>query len=275
VSLKDQIVFIDRALREPALRGRFVAGDVSELSGDDGAMLTTMDGARLSAFASYLCEKVALRFWWERFPATVRATAWCLSEGASMEPALVARAVMQSPWFERAEGEDRTGIALLGWLTQELAPPRWLREIAAYEYLLNCGLPRLADGHERCLELEAALTPELLLLEPPAGDLAAGSVALDKRVAWVCFEHPVGEFAQAFLEGQVRAETLAFTEPQGIALAVFEDAVVELEACWPDTDLIQLCAAPQQRAALDELFPGCELDPLIEELVELGLLRCG
>ncbi|MDF1662901.1 MAG: hypothetical protein P1V97_14085 [Planctomycetota bacterium] len=265
MALKEQILRLDRMLR---------SADLNEAEATDLEVFNHVDMDRLHAFGQYIADKVVHRFWGERFPATIRGIAFALG-GHETPLAEVARQVMATPWFEKTIGEDVTGSALLGWLCSRRDDfPRWLIDMAGYEYLVGCALPRLAHNETRDLEMEKNLLPELQLIEPVNDSQSAPGkgVQLAKTLALVCFEYPVTELQEVLsCGGMIEAEVLP--EPQAVLLAVDKDGLLELDAGYPAADLLQLCARPQALEQLKSVFPNFAVEELVEEFKNLTLLE--
>lgn len=208
MGLLEQMAAVDRLVRRPAdLPGLVAAG------GADAAVLSTIDATRLEAVARMQAALTLGRWWQPRWTGAVESLAGALGQEA------LATALVASPRFERAEGEDVKGSAfalavldLIDSGATDEAP--WLPDLLAYEYLLAFGLPRRAQGLDVDAEVEARLLATARWFE--GGRLARRVVALP--VAW-----PVG----AWHEGTVEDED---PEPRVHALAVVEDEVVEVEA---------------------------------------------
>jgi hypothetical protein len=208
VGLLEQMAAVDRLVRRPA--------DLAALAsagGDDAAVLSTIDRARLDAVSRMQAALTLGRWWLPRFPGTVESLAGALGQDA------LATTLVASPRFEQAEGEDVKGtafaLAVLDALeagAAEDAP--WVADLLAYEYLLAIGLPRRAQGLDVDAAVEAKLLAQARWFE--GGRLARRIVALP--VAW-----PVG----AWHEGTVEDED---PEPRVHALAVVDDEVAEVEA---------------------------------------------
>lgn len=265
MALKEQILRLDRLLRK---------AKVDEANPADAEVFTHVDMDRLHAFGHYMADKVLHRFWGERFPATIRGIAFALG-GHETPLSEVARQVMATPWFEKTVGEDVTGSALLGWLCSRRGDfPPWLMDMAGYEYLLSCALPRLAHNEARDLVMEKDLLPDLQLIDPVEGSKSAPEtgVQLSKRLALVCFEYPVTELQEVLsCGGFIEAEVLP--EPQAVLLAIDKDGLLELDAGYPAADLLQLCATPQSLDQLQIVFPNYPIEELVEEFKNLGLLE--
>jgi hypothetical protein len=263
MALKDQILLLDRKLRQAPARDPEDA---------DKQIFKDIDQPRLRAFGRYMADKVVHRFWGDRFPATIRGVAFCL--GNHDTPlSTVAEAVMATDWFEQTIGEDVTGVALFGWLYSErLRFPAWLLELATYEYLLSCALPRMIQSQQRCAELEEKLLANLILIAPAEGDLAAEHVVLNKELAFICFDYPVTELQEVLsCGGCIESEVLP--EPQAVLLALDDNGLLELDATYPAADLLQICCTPQNRQQLATIFPEQDIPLLLEQFIDLGLLR--
>lgn len=284
MSLEDQIRWLDLALRSAATGS---TETLPERPADDEAILVATDPARLNAFGHYLADKITGRWWLERFPATLTGIALTIGgPGSSLTTA--AYEVLPTDWFERADGEDVQGTALLGWLCADERTPDWLRDVAAYEYLVHCGLPREVDGLPRDAELEAALLPELIRIEPispiapDSSDSAAElpgqpgeRVQLSGPVLFASFSMPVGEVCECLENGEDFSDLIGLT--RSAALAVRESGLTEIDGDWPNGDLLQLCARPQTAASLAAMLGMEEEDvaELVQSFVELELLeRC-
>jgi hypothetical protein len=266
VALKDQILLLDRKLRK---------AELGDLPNCDTAIFETIDNKRLRAFGRYMADKIVHRFWGERFPATIRGIAFALG-GHETPLAEVAQKVMASEWFEKTIGEDVTATGLLGWLVahRDEVPP-WLLDMAGYEYLLSCGLPRLAQDLQRDLELEKRLLPDLNLISRWDKEIADDHFALNKTLAFICFDYPVTELQEVLsCGGRIEAEVLV--EPQAVLLALDHDGLLELDPSYPAADLLQLCASPQSSQTLCQTFSDQdEILSLVGEFVQLALLKQG
>lgn len=272
MGLETQIWLLDRRLRGAE------TADLKATAADE-AVLATAAPARLAAFGRYMSEKVAGRFYADRAPATLLALARAL-EGDDAPAAAAVRALMATPHFERAVGEDVTGAALFGWVaaTRERWPA-WLWDLAGYEYLITTGLPRRARGDEVDLELEGRLVPQLRLLSPTDAAPGPGEVALAAPIALADFEYPAGELQEVFASGG-RIEVEVEPEPQAAMFALLDDEVLELEACYPQADILQLAASPQAIDDLRAMFgedgdEDGEVAELIAALLEAELLAGG
>lgn len=272
MALEQQIKTLDRWLRRGGQRDH-----------DAGAVMAAVDEARLKAFSKYLGQKITERWWLERFPATLRGIARVFGEdgdngesGEDKSGALftAARHVLPSPFFEKAIGEDRSGAALLGWLCAQEACPSWLRELAGYEYLLDTGLRLRADGEEIDGELEGRLLPEVFDAGP-AETVPAGSLALGRRLVGVCFDHAVDDIAGALHSGLALEESELGLDPRALLFVIEEEGFLELEARYPDADILQLCAHPQSEAGLAALFEGLDIAPLLDNFIAMGFLTRG
>lgn len=223
MSLLEQMQTVDRLVRRP--------GDLAALvarGGEDAAVLSTIDARRLEAVGRMQALLTLGRWWQPRFPAAVESLT---GERAPEELAL---ALVGSPSFERAEGEDVKGTAfVLGAL--ELAASHqlrddmpWLEELLAYEYLLAVGLPRRAQGED----VDEALEQRLLGKRTrwfEGGRLARRIVALS--VTW-----PVGDWHEGIVEDDEPA-------PLVHMLAVVGDEVAEVEAPGQAIDALHVLAA--------------------------------
>lgn len=265
MALKEQILHLDRLLRNAS---------VSDPDSKDSAVFASVDMKRLRAFGHYMADKVVHRFWGERFPATIRGIAFALGDHET-PLSEVARRVMATAHFENTIGEDVTGSALLGWLCEQRSQlPAWLLEMAGYEYLLSCALPRLAHNESRDLAMEKELLPELQLIEAVKDpeNTPKDALQLTKTLAFVCFEYPVTELQEVLsCGGMIEAEVEP--EAQAVLLAVDQDGLLELDAGYPAADLLQLCAQPQSPEQLEAIFPDCGILELVEEFKNLSLLE--
>lgn len=224
-----QMLAVDRVVRDPAALPGLLAGGPDGLAPADAEVLATVDRARLEAVADSQALALLGRWWAPRFPGAIESATAALGD-----PTALARALCAAPSFERAEGEDRTGAALVHGLLDLAAAGRthdapWLEELLAYEYLLEVGLPLRARGEP----VDAAL--EARLLGPRATWLAGGRLR-GELVALAC-EWPVG----AWHEGQVDDDE---PDPRLHVLGVLGDEVVEVEV------------SPQARPALELLAQG-------------------
>lgn len=116
-------------------------------------VLQTIEPARLRAVSVSFARHVFGRWWQPRFGATFAQVA---------DPHALAHALIAEDAFERAVGEDETAAVVIhGVLARRdagtLAGPEWLEDLLAYEYLLEVGLPRRAQGLEVDADAEAAL----------------------------------------------------------------------------------------------------------------------
>jgi hypothetical protein len=265
VALKDQILALDSKLRGAAFRGA--------LSERDAAVLASVDSARFEAFKEYLADKVAARYYLERFPGSLEGCARVLQGDG--QRAAVAAAIMSSAHFDQVVGEDVTGAAFFAWFCDERERwPEWLWEVGIYEYLVACGLPRRANGETVSEALEARLYPDLQVFAAPA--LASGSWALARPAVFVNFDYPVRELSEVLACGG-RFEAEVEVEPYSAALILGEEGVLELEASWPHADVLQLCVQPQSAESLSSML-GIEIDGIrdvLSELEGLGVLASG
>lgn len=253
MSVLEAMQRVDRLIRHPEELAREQAGPLA-------ALLGTIDPVRLEAVGRAQAELVLARWWEPRFPATVATLAWALG-GEGRQQA--GRLLLRSEAFERAVGEDETGVALVdavqGALAAgELRAPAWLGELLAYEYLLSVGFPRRARGEP----VDAALEERLL----PAGASWLTGGRLLHEVLLCPFAWPVAE-----LEDEPHD---AEPDPHARAFALVGGEL--LDAPLPDAagDALTLLASGATdevlRAALEE-----EAEDALGWLRELGLVAQG
>lgn len=229
MGLLEQMAAVDRLVRRPeTLKAAIDQG------GPDAATLSTIDPARLDAFARMQALLTLGRWWQPRFPAVVDA----LAEDQGQEA--LARALVAAPAFEKAEGEDVKATAfVLGVLDLAAAGAfgdvPWLVDLLAYEYLLAVGLPRRAQRLDLDVDVEARLLGKRVRWFE-GGRLARPVAAL--QVGW-----PVG----AWHEGTVEDEE---PEPRLHMLAVVEDEVAEVEAPATAAEALHLLAKGQDDKAV-------------------------
>lgn len=229
MGLLEQMQAVDRLVRRPG-----DLKDVLAAAGDDARALSTIDPARLDAFSRMQALLTLGRWWQPRFPAVVESLA------EELGPEDLARALVATPAFERAEGEDVKATAfVLGVL--ELAEKGtfgdapWLGDLLAYEYLLSVGLPRRAQRLDLDVDVEAKLLGKRVRWFE-GGRLALQLAAL--KVGW-----PVGSWH----EGTVEDEE---PEPRLHLLGVVEDEVVEVEAPATAIDALHLLVKGQDDKAI-------------------------
>jgi len=246
VGLLEQMLAVEALVRRPDQLTALSAGD-----GEDAQVLATIDEARLEAVAITFANLALGRWWRPRFPATLSAIE---------DPLALARQLVASPWFERAEGEDLTGVVLVQGLLDALeqgltaAPPT--RDLLAYEYLLEVGLPRRAAGEAIDAGAEARL------LENHVEWLSGGRLTLP--VVACRFEFPVS----ALRAGEDAAET-----PEGILFLLDPEGATELEVDGIVVDALELLAQEADDASLHAAFDDeAEAEALLAWLRELGVI---
>lgn len=258
-------------MRDSDQRAALRAGE-TDLAPEDLTVLAGIDMDRLEAFSSYTAEKISERFWLERFPGTLRGIAQAYV-GPEAPFTTAASLILPSAHFDRAVGEDRTGAALCGWLVEN-EPPHWLRDLAAFEYLLSCGLPRRAQSQSVDEELETKLVPSLSIFWPPS-ELPAGHYGLAGPLAAAHFDVPVRSLQEVLGSGVSWPAEEIPEEPESLIVVFEEDGLAELAPSWPEIDLLQFCSEPKSLAQLQSAFPWPELMGAVAGLVEAGLLKQG
>lgn len=240
---------VDLLMRRPE-----ALADLSRLSGEDAAVLETIDPVRLEAVHKTFASLVRARWWAARFPAVLATLDHVLGDALA-----TARFLIGSPAFERAEGEDLTGEALCGALldalqARQLEAPPWLPELLAYEYLLSTGLPRRGRREAVSAELEARL------LGPRAVWLRGGR--LRRGILLCTFEWPVGALQEEPHDA----------EPDPTELLFFLEAedVVELEPPGLVADVLELLTGDVEDAVVAGL--GDDAKEALAWLKELELV---
>lgn len=240
MSLLEQMSWVDRLVRRPDELDR-----ARSLPGDDGAVLSTVDAARLAAVHHTFAALVAGRWWVPRFPATLEALA------APGDPGEVERRLIREDAFEAAVGEDETGAAFVNGVLDALEGGRltaapWGRDLLAYEYLLAVSLPRRACGEA----VDAALEARLL----PAEAAWVSGDALRVPVLVCPFQWSVAELAESLAESLADAVPDPEPDPHDRLLFAVDGEVIDAAPPPEAGDALQLLAAgaPEQ-AVVDAL----------------------
>lgn len=257
--LLEQMLAVDALVRRPGTYAAATAG-----ADPTARLLATVDARRLGAVAASNAELTLARWWQPRYPGAVAAAAAHLGE-AELAAALVA-----SPAFEQATGEDVHGTSFARALLElaaagRLADAPWIEEVLAYEWLLDAGLPLRASG-----------------ATPPADVLDVERRLVLTRGRWVQggrllrpalllrVKHPVGAWHEG--DEETIAEQGEEPAPTLHILAVLEDEVAEVEVpgdAEPALDLLVKGAKDAEVASRIGRKPAAML---LGWLAEAGLL---
>jgi hypothetical protein len=227
MNILEQMQAVDRLVRRPGGLSDAIAAAVA--GGDPLApVLKTIDPKRLAAVAEDQALLTLARWWQPRFPGVLE------SATAILKPAELALALVGSPWFEQADGEDRRGTAFARGILDLIAAGRlegspWIEELLAYEYLLAVGLPNRALKQP----LDEALEERLLSTRTrwfQGGRLLRPVVSL--AVRW-----PVGAWHEGLVDDS--------DDPQARVhvLAALDDEVAEVEAPREAQEALAMLAA--------------------------------
>jgi hypothetical protein len=251
-----QMLAVDALVRRPGTYAAATAG-----ADPMARVLATIDARRLVAVAASNAELTLARWWQPRYPGAVAAAAAHLGE-AELAAALVA-----SPAFEQATGEDVHGTSFARGLLELAAAGRlkdapWIEEVLAYEWLLDAGLPLRAGGATPPADV-VDVERQLVLTRGrwvQGGRLLRPALLLRVR-------HPVGAWHEGDEEG-LEAEPAATLH----VLAVLEDEVAEVEVpgdAEPALDLLVKGAKDAEVASRIGRKPAAML---LGWLAEAGLL---
>lgn len=290
MALEQQIKALDHLLRNSQSRAQWrqtqtlpedLAKAGGSLTDDDRAVLTAMDGPRLQAFADYMADKVVRRFWLERFSGTIHGLCR-LHRPQPLSFVSLGQEVLASEFFDQIDGEDSTGVALFGWFLSTIAKsperwPAWLKQLAAYEYLLTIAFPRWLEQAEAEPGLESELFPQAQRFQCQEAS-EPGQYRLVKELVFCPFDYPISYLQEVLdcggdIDGEVEPE------PEGVLFVLEPDGAIELEASYPYIDILQLCVRPQSQAELEAMFPDLPeaqgLAQVLADLEELGCLEKG
>lgn len=263
MALLDQLRLLDRALRDVRVRealrtgdrgGRRLARFAGSVAPADLAVLRAVDARRFEAVAQRQAELIRDRWWTPRFPGILLGTAKAL-EGTTRDVALGALA---SPAYDRREGADDTGSALLGYVTgreDRTNDPEWLADLVAYEYLISVGLPRRAKNQPVDAALEQRVFPEgTRFLEAPTKKARAADLVPARKAVLLPLEFPVSQIREALLAGQ-EVDAEVETEPHVLVFVIEADAANEHPFPARAHDVLDmLIAAPLEGRKLLEAF---------------------
>lgn len=235
MALLDQLRLLDRALRDVRVRealrtgdrgGRRLARFAGSVAPADLAVLRAVDARRFEAVAQRQAEMIRDRWWTARFPGILGGTALALA-ATTREVALGALA---SPSFDRREGEDETGVALLGYVLgreDRTNDPDWLSDLIAYEYLVAVGLPRRMRKEKVDDQLELRALPEgARFLEPQGKKGGKEDLALARKIVVLPSEYPSSDIRDALRAGQEVPEMDA--EPHAVVFVIEPEGATEL-----------------------------------------------
>ncbi len=251
-----QMLAVDALVRRPGTYPAATAG-----ADPTARVLATIDARRLAAVAASNAELTLARWWQPRYPGAVAAAAAHLGE-AELAAALVA-----SPAFEQATGEDVRGTSFARGLLELAAAGRledapWIEEVLAYEWLLDAGLPLRAGGATPPSDV-VDVERRLVLTR---GRWVQGGRLL-RPALLLRVKHPVGAWHEGDEEG-LEAEPV----PTLHVLAVLEDEVAEVEVpgdAEPALDLLVKGAKDAEVASRIGRKPAAML---LGWLAEAGLL---
>jgi len=241
VSLLEDMLALERVRRRPA--------DL-EREAQAHPVLHTVEPQRLRAVSASFARHVLGRWWQPRFGATFSQVA---------DPAGLATRLIAGDAFEAAVGEDETAAVLIQGVLAlreagQLEAPEWLEDLLAYEYLLEVGLPRRAQG-----------------LEP---DAAAEARLFVGRVRW--FEG--GRLSRPLAVAQFAVDVAALREGEEpeeecppLAFGWDADGALEVPLSYEAADALELLASGASDAVVDEAF-GEHGPALREALTELGFV---
>ena len=244
---------VREALRTGDRGGRRLARFAGSVAPADLAVLRAVDARRFEAVAQRQAEMIRDRWWTARFPGTLAGTAL----GIAATTRDVALGALAAPTFDRREGEDETGIALLGYVLgreDRTEDPEWLADLVAYEYLTAVGLPRRAGKQVVDLALEARALPEgTRFLDNVPKKPAKDDLALARRVVVLPVEYPVGEIREALRAAQEVPELDA--SPGVIVFLVDEEGATEIHVPALGHDLLDVLGqGPVPPAAILDAF---------------------
>jgi hypothetical protein len=285
MALLDQLRLLDRALRDVRVRealrtgdrgGRRLARFAGSVAPADLAVLRAVDARRFEAVAQRQAELIRDRWWAPRFPGILLGAAKALG-GTTRDVAL---GTLASPVFDRREGADETGAALLGYVLgreDRTNDPEWLSELVAYEYLVALGLPRRAKGETARLDvsLEERILPEgTRFLEVPK-KAKAHDLSLARKVVVLPLEFPVSQIREALLAGQDVAGDVD-GEPHVLVFTFEKEGATEQSFGARAHDVLDLiAAAPLEGVRLLESFEvedRYEVHGIVSALVDAGIL---
>ncbi len=247
MALLDQLRLLDRALRDVRVRealrtgdrgGRRLARFAGSVAPADLAVLRAVDARRFEAVAQRQAEMIRDRWWKDRYPGALAGTALAIGAGTRE----VALGALASPSFDRREGEDETGVALLGFILSRedrTQDPEWLADLLAYEYLVATGLPRRAGNKAVDPTLEQRLLPEgTRFLAPQARKPAKSDLALARKLVVLPSEYPSDEIREALRAGQKVPEL--DSRPHVVLFLLEEEAATEVRAPALAHDLLDM-----------------------------------
>jgi len=256
LALLDQLRLLDRALRDVRVRealrtgdrgGRRLARFAGSVAPADLAVLRAVDARRFEAVAQRQAEMIRDRWWTARFPGVLAGTARALGAGTRE----VALGALASPSFDRREGEDETGVALLGYVLgreDRTNDPEWLADLVAYEYLVSVGLPRRSRKELVDLGLEQRALPEgTRFLEPVGKKPTKEDLALARKVVVLPAEHPASEIRDALKAGQEVPEL--DPTPHAIIFVPEAEGATELRVPAIGHDFLDMIAQAPVRSA--------------------------
>jgi len=284
VALLDQLRLLDRALRDVRVRealrtgdrgGRRLARFAGSVAPADLAVLRAVDARRFEAVAQRQAEMIRDRWWKDRYPGALAGTALAIGAGTRE----VALGALASPSFDRREGEDETGVALLGFILSRedrTQDPEWLADLLAYEYLVATGLPRRSKNKPVDQGLEQRLLPEgTRFLAPQARKPAKADLALARKLVVLPSEYPSDEIREALRAGQNVPELDA--RPHVVLFLLEEEAATELRAPALAHDLLDVLG--QGSVAPDKILEAFSAEDkrdayaALKALVEAGVVQ--
>ncbi len=247
MALLDQLRLLDRALRDVRVRealrtgdrgGRRLARFAGSVAPADLAVLRAVDARRFEAVAQRQAEMIRDRWWTPRFPGVLAGAARAL--GATTRD--VALGALASPYFDRREGEDETGVALLGFVLareDRSEDPEWLADLIAYEYLVSVGLPRRLRKQKVDEGLEQRTLPEGTRFLVPASKRAGKEeLVLARKLVVLPAEYPVSQLRDALRGGQEVPELEA--EPHAVVFVIDAEGATELRTPALAHDLLDM-----------------------------------
>jgi hypothetical protein len=287
MSLLDQLRLLDRALRDVRVRealrtgdrgGRRLARFAGSVAPADLAVLRAVDARRFEAVAQRQAEMIRDRWWTPRFPGTLAGAARAI-QATTRDVAL---GVLASASYDKREGEDETGAALLGFVLgreDRSEDPAWLQDLLAYEYLVAVGLPRRSRAEKLDLALEQRLLPEgTRFIEPLAKKAAKGKAAeisLARKVIALPLEYPASDIRESLRTNQDVPDEIE-PEPHVVVFVLEPEAATELRVPAVGHDVLDMVmAAPIEGKSLLEAFGADDREAAhtaVRVLIEAGVL---
>ena len=286
MSLLDQLRLLDRALRDVRVRealrtgdrgGRRLARFAGSVAPADLAVLRAVDARRFEAVAQRQAEMIRDRWWTPRFPGTLAGAARAI-QATTRDVAL---GVLASASYDKREGEDETGAALLGFVLgreDRSEDPAWLQDLLAYEYLVAVGLPRRSRAEKLDLALEQRLLPEgTRFIEPLAKKAAKGKAAeisLARKVIALPLEYPASDIRESLRTNQDVPDEIE-PEPHVVVFVLEPEAATELRVPAVGHDVLDMVmAAPIEGKSLLEAFGAdrVEVYSVLEALIDSDIV---